>query len=279
MTTLRFTLLINWFLQQQERKMMKKHKIIILLTSLAISGQALAWGQNGHRITGAIAEKYLSSKALAAVQQLLPNEDLAEASTYADEMKSNPTEFWKKTASPWHYVTITEGHIYHGENAPEEGDAITALKQFTLTLKDPNSSLADKQLALRFIVHIIGDLHQPLHVGSGKDRGGNDVKLQFFWKDSNLHSVWDSGLIEQRELSYSEWTAWLSKKISPEQAKQWMVIDPQVWMSESAAIRDTVYPATDKLSYDYLYENMPIVKQRLQMGGIRIAAYLNAIFK
>lgn len=259
--------------------MMKTHKIIILLTSLAISGQVLAWGQNGHRITGAIAEKYLSKKAHSAIQKLLPNEDLAEASTYADEMRSDPSEFWKKTANPWHYVTITEGHTYHSENAPEEGDAITALNQFTLTLKDPTTSLAEKQLALRFIVHIIGDLHQPLHVGSGKDRGGNDVKLQFYWKDSNLHSVWDSGLIEQRELSYTEWTEWLSKKISPQQAKQWMVIDPQVWMSESAAIRDTIYPTSDKLSYDYLYESMPIVKQRLQMGGLRIAAYLNAIFK
>ena len=279
MTTLRFILQINKPLKQQERKMMKTHKIIILLTSLAISGQVLAWGQNGHRITGAIAEKYLSKKAQAAVQKLLPNEDLAEASTYADEMRSDPSEFWKKTANPWHYVTIAEGHTYHSENAPAEGDAITALNQFTATLKDPKTSLADKQLALRFIVHIIGDLHQPLHVGSGKDRGGNDVKLQFYWKDSNLHSVWDSGLIEQRELSYSEWTEWLSKKISPQQAKQWMVIDPQVWMSESAVIRDTIYPTSDKLSYDYLYESMPIVKQRLQMGGLRIAAYLNAIFK
>jgi hypothetical protein len=258
--------------------MMKTHNIIILLTSMAVSGHALAWGQNGHRITGAIAQKYLSPTALAVVQQILPNEDLAEASTYPDEMKSNPIEFWQKTASPWHYVTVPAGHSYHEVGAPEEGDAITALNKFTQTLGDPKASLADKQLALRFIVHIIGDLHQPLHVGNGKDRGGNDVKLQFFWKDSNLHSVWDSGLIEQKELSYTEWTDWLSKKISPEQAKQWMVADPNVWLSESATIRDTLYPKTDKLSYDYLYENMPTVKQRLQMGGLRIAAYLNAIF-
>ncbi|KXI30234.1 S1/P1 nuclease [Paraglaciecola hydrolytica] len=258
---------------------MKTHKIIILLASFAISGQVLAWGQNGHRITGAIAQQYLAPKTLAAVQQILPNEDLAEASTYADEMKSNPTEFWKKTANPWHYVTVPAGHTYHEVGAPEEGDAISALNKFTLTLKDPKATMEEKQLALRFIVHIIGDLHQPLHVGAGNDRGGNDVKLQFFWKDSNLHSVWDSGLIEQKELSYTEWTTWLSKNISADQAKQWMVSDPQVWINESAVIRDSIYPKTDKLSYDYLYESMPVVKQRLQMGGIRIAAYLNAIFK
>ena len=259
--------------------MMKLKTIFTLCAAMAVSGQACAWGQNGHRITGAIAQQYLSADAQTAIAKLLPNEDLAEVSTYADEMRSDPSVFWKKTASPWHYVTIPSGHIYHHDHAPAEGDAITALEHFTQSLKDPNTSFEDKQLALRFIVHIIGDLHQPMHVGTGKDKGGNDVKLQFFWKDSNLHSVWDTGLIEQRELSYTEWTNWLSKKITAEQAQQWMETNPQVWMKESAEIRDTAYPATDKISYDYLYQHMPSVKQRLQMGGIRIAAYLNMIFK
>lgn len=258
---------------------MKIKHIILALAAISVSSQALAWGQNGHRITGAIAQQYLSPKALKAIEVILPNEDLAEASTYADEMRSNPDEFWQKTSSPWHYVTVPAGKTYPEVGAPEEGDAYTALTQFTLTLKDPKASLADKQLALRFIVHIIGDLHQPLHVGNGTDRGGNSLKLQFFWKDSNLHSVWDSGLLEQRELSYSEWTAFLSKKISPQQAKEWMVTDPNTWMSESAAIRDTIYPAETKISWDYLYQHIPMVKKRLQMGGVRIAAYLNAVFQ
>ena len=88
---------------------MKLNKLIIGVVAAAISFQVLSWGQTGHRVTGAIAEKYLTPKAQLAISQLLINEDLAEASTYADEMRSNPSEFWKKTANPWHYVNVFEG--------------------------------------------------------------------------------------------------------------------------------------------------------------------------
>jgi hypothetical protein len=150
---------------------------------------------------------------------------------------------------------------------------------FSKQLIDTQSSLAEKQLALRFVVHIIGDLHQPFHAGNGLDKGGNDVKLTFFWEDSNLHRVWDSGLIDRQQLSYTEWTKILSRKISEQQAKKWTDIDPEVWIAESAKLRANLYPASDKLSWDYQYQNLPIVKERLQMSGVRIAAYLNTLFK
>ena len=258
---------------------MKLNKLIIGAVAAAMSFQALSWGQTGHRVTGAIAQQYLTPETQRAISQLLVNEDLAEASTYADEMKSNPSEFWKKTANPWHYVNVFDGKTYSDVAPPPEGNAATALDMFSKQLKSKQSSSAEKQLALRFIVHIIGDLHQPFHAGNGKDRGGNDVKLTFFWDDSNLHRVWDSGLIDRQQLSYTEWTNKLSSKISSQQAKQWMEIDPKVWIAESAKVRANVYPENDKISWDYQYQNLPIVKQRLQMGGVRIAAYLNALFK
>jgi hypothetical protein len=257
---------------------MKLNKLIIGVVTAAISFQVLSWGQTGHRVTGAIAEKYLTPKAQLAISQLLINEDLAEASTYADEMRSNPSEFWKKTANPWHYVNVFEGRTYSDIAPPPEGDAVTALEMFTKQLKSKKASLEEKQLALRFIVHIVGDLHQPFHAGNGTDKGGNDVKLQFFWEDSNLHRVWDSGLIDRENLSYTEWTNKLSRKISSQQAKEWMEVNPKVWIAESAKLRANLYPENDKLSWDYQYQNMPIVKQRLQMGGVRIAAYLNDLF-
>ena len=258
---------------------MKLNKLIIGAVAAAMSFQALSWGQTGHRVTGAIAQQYLTPETQRAISQLLVNEDLAEASTYADEMKSNPSEFWKKTANPWHYVNVFDGKTYSDVAPPPKGNAATALDMFSKQLKSKQSSSEEKQLALRFIVHIIGDLHQPFHAGNGKDRGGNDVKLTFFWDDSNLHRVWDSGLIDRQQLSYTEWTNKLSSKISSQQAKQWMEIDPKVWIAESAKVRANVYPENDKISWDYQYQNLPIVKQRLQMGGVRIAAYLNALFK
>ena len=258
---------------------MKFSKLIIGVVATAMSFQVLSWGQTGHRVTGAIAERYLTPEAQLAIGQLLSNEGLAEASTYADEMKSHPSEFWNKTANPWHYVNVFDGKTYSDVPPPPEGNAVTALEMFSTQLVDKQSSLTEKQLALRFIVHIIGDLHQPFHAGNGTDRGGNDVKLKFFWEDSNLHRVWDSGLIDRQKLSYTEWTNKLSSKISSQQAKEWMQIDPKVWIAESAKVRAGLYPAKDKISWDYQYQTIPIVKRRLQMGGVRIAAYLNALFK
>ncbi|MEP1448691.1 MAG: S1/P1 nuclease [Paraglaciecola sp.] len=258
---------------------MKLKKLVIGTIAAAMSFQALSWGQIGHRVTGAIAEQYLTPQAQLAIEQLLVNEDLAEASTYADEMRADPSEFWQKTANPWHYVDVYAGKTYSDVAPPPEGNAVTALELFTNQLKSKQTSIAKKQLALRFIVHIIGDLHQPFHAGNGLDRGGNDVKLKFFWEDSNLHRVWDSGLIDRQQLSYTEWSNILSRKISEQQIQDWKELDPKVWIAESAKLRATLYPEKDKLSWDYQFQNLPIVKQRLQMAGVRIAAYLNSVFE
>ena len=250
------------------------------LITMCIASPAFGWGQTGHRVTGAIAEQYLSPLSQAALMDLLPHGSLAEASTHADEMRSNPSEFWQKTANPWHYVTVPEGKRYVEVGAPEQGDAFSALSDFTKTLKSETASDDEKRLALRFIVHIIGDLHQPLHAGNGTDRGGNDVKVRFFWQDSNLHRVWDSQMLDQRALSYTEWTSWLTEQITAEDIRNWATTDPNVWIEESVSIRDTIYPDdANKMSYDYLYNHLPTAKRRLQMAGIRIAMYLNAVFE
>lgn len=254
-------------------------KLLTSLLLLTMTPTVFAWGQTGHRVTGTIAEQHLTAKAKAKIKKILGTESLAEASTWADEMRSNPAEFWQKTASPYHYVSVPQGKTYPEVGAPDKGDSVTALKRFAAILADDESTLEQKQLALRFIVHIAGDLHQPLHAGNGTDRGGNDVKLTFFGEDSNLHRVWDTGLIERQNLSYTEMSNWLSKRITKKQAKEWKEADPQVWIAESAAIRDTIYPDSDRISWNYNYQHIDTVKTRLSQGGVRIAAYLNELFK
>lgn len=251
----------------------------LIAVSLAISTPALAWGAIGHRITGAIADENLSGVARANVQILLGVEDLAEAATWPDDMKSDQAEFWQKAASPWHYVTVREGDDYQASDAPPEGDAMTALQRFTAVLRDPTAPIDYKRLALRFIVHIIGDLHQPLHAGGGNDRGGNDFKVTWFGKPTNLHSVWDSALIEQRSLSYSEYADWLSRSIKPEELIAWSDVRPATWLSESIALRKTIYPAEPSISWDYAYRHRAELDGRLKRGGVRIAAYLNWVFE
>ena len=254
-------------------------KKLILLWLVLLSVNLMAFGQTGHRVTGAIAERYLTDKARNEIRRILGNYSLAEISTYFDEQRSNPSEFWQKTANPWHYMTIPDGETYHDGMAPEEGDAITAIRMYTKQLKDPKSSKEHKALALKFLVHTIADLHQPLHVGNGKDRGGNDIKVEFYWERSNLHRVWDSGMIDRLQLSYSELTEWLDAKITPKQLVQWNSTDPLVWAKESQNIRMSIYPEGDKLNWHYQYENIDTVKLRLSQAGVRIAYYLNEVFE
>ena len=270
--------------------------ILAALTAAAalIPTPALAWGKTGHRVVAAIADTQLSGLARAQIEQILGyGESLDEAANWPDEMRAAPGEFWQKTATPWHYVTLN-GVVY--DHAPLEGDALTALDKFTATLKDPNASRADKQTALRFIVHIVGDLHQPLHVGKCCDKGGNDVKVTWFGKPTNLHAVWDSQLVDDEQLSFSELAAKLERHISPQDVVKWWDPNPRDWISESAEIRDTLYPtkadmpkppkgkkkvkkgALPDLSYTYVYRFTPVMERRLSQGGVRLAAYLNAVF-
>jgi len=207
-------------------------------------------------------------------------------------MRSAPGDFWQKTSVPWHYVTLN-GIIY--DHAPPEGDALEALARFSKTLKDPNASRADKQLALRFIVHLVGDFHQPLHNGKCCDRGGNDVKVTWFGKPTNLHAVWDAQLVDDEQLSFTELAAKLERHITPQDVVAWWDTNPRDWVSESAQIRDTLYPtaadmpkppkgkklkkgALPDLSYRYVYRFTPVMERRLAQGGVRLAAYLNALF-
>jgi hypothetical protein len=262
---------------------------------LLLPSPALAWGKTGHRVVAAIADTQLSGLARAHVREILgQGESLDEAANWPDEMRSDPAQFWQKTSTPWHYVTV-DGITY--DHAPAEGDALEALNHFKRVLQDPTADLADKQLALRFVIHIVGDLHQPLHVGKCCDRGGNDVKVTWFGKPTNLHAVWDSALVDDEQLSFSEHAAKLERHISDKQLIAWWDINPRDWISESAEYRDSLYPtAADMpkpkkgeklkkgqpvlpdLSYSYVYRFTPLMEQRLSQAGVRLAAYLNWVF-
>lgn len=271
---------------------MKPWLLLAAAAASLVPSSALAWGKTGHRVVAAIADQQLSGLARAHVKEILGGaESLDEAANWPDEMRSAPGEFWQKTSTPWHYVTLN-GIIY--DHAPSEGDALKALNQFRDVLRDPNASLADKQLALRFVVHLVGDLHQPLHVGKCCDRGGNEVKVKWFGRDLNLHSVWDSALVDEQQLSFTEMAAKLERHTSPKDVIDWWDINPRDWISESAQIRETVYPsapakpakgkkkgkgpAVPELSYAYVYKFTPVMERRLQQAGLRLAAYLNDIY-
>jgi hypothetical protein len=273
---------------------MKAGFVLAAALVTAVPSPVFAWGKTGHRVVAAIAGPQLSGLARAHVQEILGGgESLDEAANWPDEMRSDPAPFWQKTATPWHYVTLN-GIIY--DHAPAEGDALEALNHYRDVLRDPRATLAEKQTALRFIVHLVGDLHQPLHVGKCCDRGGNEVKVKWFGRDLNLHSVWDSALVDEEQLSFTEMAAKLDRHTSPQDVIDWWDINPRDWISESAQIRETIYPsaptkpakpvkgkkrkgpALPELSYGYVYKFTPIMERRLQQAGVRLAAYLNDIY-
>jgi hypothetical protein len=252
--------------------------IWLALLMIVSSSYAHGWGATGHRVTGDIAEQYLAPETEKRVKALLGAQDLARASTFADDMRSSPDIYWQKTASPWHYVTVPQGKQYSDVGAPAKGDAVTALTQFAATLRNPGASLDEQRLALKFAIHLIGDLHQPLHVGNGTDRGGNNVKLQWFGEPSNLHRVWDTNMIASTDLSYTELSRWLSRGITPSLREQWREPNPLIWVKESAALLQDVYPADKNLGYDYRYTHLPTLERRLSQAGIRIAAWLDWVY-
>lgn len=257
-------------------------KLMSIAMLVAIPSSALAWGQDGHRIIGQIAQERVNGRTAASIEQILGEEDLAEASTWADEERSNPDTFWQTEAGPYHYVTVPIGRTLEAVGSPEEGDGLTALRRFTQTVRSADATQEEKALALRFIVHIVADLHQPLHAGNGSDRGGNDFDVLWFGEETNLHSVWDTKMLEGQNLSYSEYAQWLGRQIEPTETIAWWQPDPLIWIGESTTIRDTIYPQSGegvaRLGYAYQYQHLPTAERRLQQGGVRLAAYLDWLF-
>jgi hypothetical protein len=250
--------------------------LLISLNSVNLNA-AEDWGKTGHRATGEIAQKYLSKKAQRAIDKLLKGETLAFVANYADDIKSDPAY---SSYGPWHYVNFPFDSTYEAHPNSEKGDLIRAIKACVEVLKNQNSTETDKIFHLKMLVHFIGDLHQPLHVGLAEDKGGNDRQVRWFKDGTNLHTVWDTNMIEDYNMSYIE-LAENADGLSNhqlQQVQQGTVID---WMYESRNLCEEIYANTeigDKLGYRYMYDYMKVVRSQLQKGGIRLAVLLNDIF-
>jgi len=248
---------------------------VALVLLLVAPSAVFAWGSNGHRVVGRIAMNHLTDEAARAVVCLLGPEGLDQVSTWPDEIRSDPS--WKK-ADPWHFLSIDDAETLETTARDPAGDVLEAIQRFTAVLRDPQASREAKQEALKFLVHLVGDIHQPLHVGRRADHGGNSIKVLWFKEESNLHTVWDSGMIDNERLSFSELAAFIDHPTLQE-LQTWQNSAPADWANESKALRERVYQIGDgKLSYEYVYRNIPLVKRRLLQGGVRLAGLLNSIF-
>ncbi len=255
---------------------MKFLRLVPLLLLLSVPLTGFAWGATGHRAVGAIAEKHLSKKALKAVHRILGDESMAMASTWMDDVRSDRTYDFTRD---WHWVTIPDGSTYASAEKNPKGDVVEAINRMVVALKSGTLSHDEEVFHLKVLIHLIGDLHQPLHVGRGDDKGGNSFQVRWFKKGSNLHRVWDSEMIDQSQLSFSE-LAQSVDHATAQQKKEWSAGTAATWAQENLAYREQIYPEESgaELGYEYQYLNWPLVEQQLLKGGIRLAGVLNSIF-
>ena len=257
---------------------MRARRVAILSLALVPSlppAAAFAWGPIGHRVVARVAERHLSAAAARGVAAILGAESLVEAATWPDEIRSDPA--WDR-AKPWHFISIDDNETYETTAKSPDGDVVEAIGRFTRVLQDPAAEAGKKAEALRFLVHFVGDVHQPLHVGRRADRGGNSIQVTWFDESTNLHEVWDEKIIEAEKLSFSE-LAELVDHPTQTEIRTWQGAGVLDWIKESMAVRARVYEIGDqKLGFLYAYQNAPLVKRRLVQAGVRLAGVLNALF-
>jgi hypothetical protein len=250
-------------------------RILCVLIGFLCVCETFGWGATGHRASGLIAEQYLTKKAKKKISALLGQQSLAMVSTWMDEIRSDSTYNY---TTDWHWTTIPDGGKYEDVAANPDGKVVMMIEKFVTELKSGKLNTQQQAEYVKMLVHLVGDIHQPLHVGRPGDRGGNEVKVKWAGGDSNLHRVWDSDMIDDTKLSYTELALALGK---PDAAtvKKWQQASVREWAHESMRMRPNVYAVGNgSLGYRYSYKNMPSAKERILQAGIRLAGLLNQIY-
>lgn len=256
---------------------MKKIQILTLTLLLSLSvSHAFAWGQIGHYLIGFMAEKQLKKSTKKKVEYILYPMSLGRSGTWMDEIRSDSAYNYAET---WHYLTSKAGE-YNPAIQERSGDAFEAIQRIKAELKAGDLDPKTEAEKLKMLIHMVEDIHQPLHVGTGDDRGGNDVKIEYFGRTTNLHALWDSGMIDGQGMSYTEMGNELFRRINPELRAKYRSASMQDWLKEAVSYRPMIYklPENKKISYQYGYENYHIAEERMIAASVRLAQILEEIY-
>ena len=256
-------------------------KILYSIIFLGSLFHTMDWGSTGHRVVAEIANNYLTDNTRERIYNILEGETLVNASTYADDIKSDKrySEYYD-----WHFINMELDQDYEDTVPSEKGDVYIAINRCIDVLESNSVSDLDKSFYLKLLIHFVGDLHQPLHIGRYEDRGANRVYVKWFGRNSNLHRVWDSEMINSHNMSYSELALNLpnpSFLVLIDEAKEFKRSDILDWVNEIHEYTNEIYnnvSINDKLGYEYQYENFETVKDLLLTGGLRLAIILNYLF-
>lgn len=275
-------------------------------TGLALSiGVLGAWGPLGHSVIADIAYRELTPEVRARVDQIMAGATIQETASWADGVRGRNDPFpW---TAPLHYVNMTpDAPAYdHATFRPEQGNVVDGVVDFSQLLLSTDATDEQRKQALMFVVHFIGDLHQPLHAGNSQDRGGNDIRINWQGRERNLHSIWDSGLYDA--VSQSPWpevSEQLYSQISDEDRAAWLVADPATpkelteafytaavgrWVLESRLLanryayqapgfnNDQPFISGTQLDKTYAEKCRPVIELRFKQAGVRLGHALNML--
>jgi hypothetical protein len=253
---------------------------LALASTLSFSTLCHAWGQEGHRIVGAISLDYLDKGALKTLNEIMGAGDgdaLVEWCNWPDEYRATEEGSWSE---PQHYINMVPGEsLYVMERDCPTGMCVTeAIGKYAIELGNSELSLEKRQQAFGWVCHLVGDLHQPLHAGFGKDRGGNDVNVIFNDEEINLHSFWDSRLIRDRSDSWLRLYDQLSERTQANPSADWQASEVIAWTNESHAFAETrSYPGTEEISDEFADNSWISIQEQLKKGGFRLAWVINTV--
>lgn len=235
------------------------------------------WGKTGHRTVAEIANDYLSENAKVKIKLILKGQSMAVASTYADEIKSDDRYDEFKV---WHYANAKLNESYEASKKNEDGDIVVGIQYCLEVLDDPTTDKEDQAFYLKMLIHLIGDMHQPLHFGLKEDRGANDFQVDWFGEDSNFHKVWDTEMIASYGMSYTE-MAQNKTALSTDEVNSYASGNVLDWVEDTKALTKKVYDSAehrDNLGYRYMYDWYKVLNLQLHKAGIRLAKVLNNLY-
>jgi hypothetical protein len=260
-----------------------KKKSLLLLTAIILCMNCIpvfGWGFKGHYIIGGIAEAHLTKKAKKEVHKLLGGHSVPYFSTWMDDIRSDTTYNYTST---WHYANVDEGFTYETMTKESKGDVITATILSISQLKNKTLPDSIRSMYLKFLIHLIGDMHCPMHAGRLSDRGGNSFTLQWKGANTNLHSYWDTAVIEDAKSWNSiEWSTYIDVTLTRKQRRAIQVGEPFDWFEDTVAYAKDIYEYThinDTLTQAYARKYTPLLEDQFLKAGYRLAGLLNVIFK
>ena len=241
---------------------------------------AYGWGDKGHRIVAILAETHLTEHARQEVTKLLPaGTTLADAAVWPDKEGRRITEFDRL-----HHVSIPDNAAGYdqGRDCKARDCMVEALNWFSSVVADPKAPINMRLIALRYVAHLVADMHQPLHAGRREDRGGTEITVSYKGQTTNLHLFWDINLIEMEEGNPEEVAKRLNQSVTEKQRTKWQSADPKKWTNESFRLsRSNAYAIGEstELSDEYVATALMIARRRLAQAGVRLGWLLNNIFK